>query len=275
MAVAEAPIYEAYAPIYDAIGQGRFSAQMAVWALAWLAERSIDQPARLLDLACGTGEAVLIFAAAGCDVAGVDLSVAMLEIAQGKTRDAGYDIEFIRGDMRDVSAGDERPRTNDQRAHIDTLSPFVLRPSSFDLVTCFYDSMNYLIDDGDLDRVCAGVARMLAPAGTMIFDLNTAAEYATWDERDSVIHDGRDCLVYNQLSYDADTCLATGRIIWFVRELDRWWRGQETHVERAWTDDAVRAALAGAGLRLVGRYDSTGSVAAAESPRVIYVARRE
>ena len=45
------PIYAAYAPIYDAIGQGQFSARMAVWALAWLAEHSVQRPARVLDLA--------------------------------------------------------------------------------------------------------------------------------------------------------------------------------------------------------------------------------
>ena len=67
-------IYEAYAPIYDAIGQGQFSARMAAWALAWLAECGIDQPVRVLDLACGTGEAALVFAMAGCEVTGVDQS---------------------------------------------------------------------------------------------------------------------------------------------------------------------------------------------------------
>ncbi|MEO7913218.1 MAG: class I SAM-dependent methyltransferase [Roseiflexaceae bacterium] len=274
MRLAAAPIYAAYAPIYDAIGQGQFSVRMAVWALAWLAERGIEQPARVLDLACGTGAAALVFAAAGCEVTGVDQSALMLDIARGKMRDAGYDLAFICGDMRELPTEDERRTTKDQRMQIDSFSSFVLRPSSFDLVTCFYDSMNYLLDDGDLGRVCAAVARVLSLAGTMIFDLNTAAEYATWDERDSVTHDGHDCMVYNQLSYDPDTCLATGRIVWFVREIDRWWRGEETHVERAWSDGEVRAALTGAGLALIGRYDATGDLAAADAPRVVYVARR-
>src|SRR5262245_14439743 len=147
-------MYEAYAPIYDAIGQGRFSARMAAWALAWLAERG-KSPARVLDLACGTGEAALVFATAGCDVAGLDQSAAMLEIARGKTRGVGYDIAFIQADIRELPTEDERPKTNDERTQDDALSSFVLRPSSFDLVTCFYDSLNYLIDDGDLDLVCA------------------------------------------------------------------------------------------------------------------------
>ena len=69
--------------------------------------------------------------------------------------------------------------------------------------------------------------------------------------------------------------LATGRIVWFVRELDRWWRGEETHTERAWGDAAVRAALDGAGLALIGRYDPTGGVAAEDALRVVYVAQLE
>jgi len=238
--------------------------------MAWLAERSV-QPARILDLACGTGEAALVFAAVGCAVTGVDQSAAMLNVARGKARDAGYDVAFIHGDMRYLE-----PRTKNQEPVTATGgSQFSVLGSRFDLVTCFYDSLNYLIGDGDLDRVCAGVARVLRPGGYMIFDLNTAAEYATWDERDRVTHDGRDCLVYNQLNYDPDARLATGRIVWFVRELDRWWRGEETHTERAWSDDAVRAALAGAGLALIGRYDSTGGVAAEDAPRVVYVVRLE
>src|SRR5688500_4399508 len=115
-------IYDAYAPIYDAIGQGQFSARMAAWALAWLAKCGRQQPARVLDLACGTGEAALAFAAAGCAVAGLDRSAAMLAIACGKARDAGYDVAFIRGDMRELPTVDERRRTNDQSMQIDSFS---------------------------------------------------------------------------------------------------------------------------------------------------------
>ena len=49
---------------------------------------------------------------------------------------------------------------------------------------------------------------------------------------------------------------------------------EETHVERAWSDDEVRAALARAGLALVGRYNLTGDMAAKDALRVVYVARR-
>jgi SAM-dependent methyltransferase len=261
-----APIYDAYAPIYDAIGQGRFGEHLARWALRRLAERGA-RIERVLDLACGTGAAALVFAATGCAVVGVDRSAAMLEIARGKARDARYDITFLEGDIRDLPTMDQRPMTNEVL--------YEVRRSSFDLVTCFCDSLNYLTEDGDLDRVFANVAAVLRPGGYMVFDLNTTAEYATWDERDVMTYDGRDCIVYNQLSYDPAAHLATGRIVWFVRETEVWWRGEEAHTERAWTDAEVRAALARAGLALVERLDVEGREAMDDAARVVYIAQRQ
>ena len=152
-------------------------------------------------------------------------------------------------------------------------SSFFILHSSFDLVTCFYDSLNYLIDDGDLDLAFSGAAAALRPGGHLIFDVNTEVEYATWDERDVVVYDGRDCLVYNKLSYDHDARLAEGRIVWFVRETELWWRGEETHAQRAWSGDEVCAALERAGLALVGRYDVDGQETNTDLGRVVYVAR--
>ena len=254
-------MYDAYAAVYDAIGHGRFSARMATWVLEWLQAHS-TAPKRVLDLACGTGDAALVFAAAGCDVLGVDRSRPMLEIARGKARDAGQAIEFVEGDIRELAS-------TFTRLHIQTFER-----SAFDLATCFYDSLNYLTGDGDLDRVFAGVAAALRPGGYLIFDINTSDEYLTWDERDVVTYDGRDCLVYNRLSYDPDTRLGTGEIVWFVREIERWWRGEETHTERAWSDAEIASALVDAGLELIERLTPDGAPALDDAPRVVYVARR-
>jgi SAM-dependent methyltransferase len=264
-------IYGGYAPIYDAIAQGRFSASMAEQALRWLSERD-RRPARVLDLACGTGEAALVFAAAGCQVVGVDRSEPMLDIARGKARDAGAQVTFVAADIRDLPIGDRRRPTTE--AHNIGRWSAIGGRSSFELVTCFYDSLNYLTEDGDLERVFAGVAEALRPGGRVMFDINTEAEYATWRERDVVTHDGRDILVFNHLRYDPAARAATGRIVWFVREIDRWWRGEETHVERAWSDGEVRGALAGARLALEARLDAEWRAAAAEAARVVYLARR-
>jgi len=268
-------IYSDYAPVYDAIGQWRFSAHMADWALRWLDSSGVSAP-RVLDLACGTGAAALAFARAGCTVVGMDQSAAMLTIAQGRARDAGYNIAFYEGDIR--SLNDELRTMNDDSCSDGFDSSLIAHRSPFDLVTCFADSLNYQTADGDLDRVFAGAAAALGAGGHLVFDLNSEAEYTTWDDRDVVTHDGRDYLVYNKLSYDPATRLASGRIVWFVRETELWWRGEETHTQRAWSETEVCSALWRAGLALVGRFDAGGSEIAEEVQdvtRVVYIARKE
>lgn len=268
-------MYDRYAAVYDAIGQGRLAERLAGWALGWLAERG-EPPARALDLACGAGAATLELARAGCAAVGVDRSRPMLEIARGKARDANLAAEFAEGDIRALFAHDERPTTNDQAqlSGADLPSPLVIRPASFDLATCFYDSLNYLTEDGDLLRVFGGVAAALRPGGWWVFDLNTEAVFLHYSGQDLVTYDGPGMLVYNQMSYDRARRLCSGRIVWFAREIERWWRDEETHVERAWADAEVRAALAGAGLALVARLAPDGTPATEDAFRVLYVAQK-
>ncbi len=247
-------IYDSYAPIYDAIGQGAFAEGLTAHILGSLAE----PPRRALDLACGTGAAALTLATAGVQVVGVDCSSAMLRIARARARDRGLSVRWVSADIRSLS---RRSATHD-----------ALRPASFDLITCLYDSLNYLSAAHDLATVCAGAARLLRPGGRFVFDLNTIYEFEHWDDTDQVVFDSPNLLVYNQLSYDAEQRIARGRIVWFVREIDRWWRGEEIHHERAWDDNEVVAALEAAGLQVTARRTPTWEPAPAEAHRVVYEA---
>jgi SAM-dependent methyltransferase len=249
-------IYADYAPVYEAIGQGAFAEELVARVLAALPE----PPRRALDLACGTGAAALRLAAAGADTVGVDRSLQMLAIAHAKARDLGLPLTLVHTDLRDL-----RPQP----------ASFALRPSSFDLITCLYDSLNYLAGDGELAAALAGAAPLLRPGGRIVFDLNTEHEFLSWEEGDQVVHDRDGILVYNRLSYEADLRLARGRIVWFVRGDDgRWWRGEEHHVERAWSEPEVLAALADAGLRLLARRTPRWEVALPDAPRVVYEAEK-
>jgi len=248
-------IYDTYAAIYDATGQGRFGAYLAHLSLTWLRARGIV-PLRALDLACGTGGATIALAAAGITVVGLDRSPAMLRIAQGRARDAGFSIEFVEADMRELG---------------------MVNTELFSLLTCFGDSLNYLTEDGDLQRVFAGAARILQPEGHLVFDVNTEAAFARWDERDVVTYESDACLVYNRLEFRSASRLGRGRIVWFVRDDDwRWWRGEEIHTERAWSDAEIRMALEETGFDLAARLDAEGHAvpdAAALPERLIYLAR--
>lgn len=255
-------IYTDYAPIYDAIGQGAFAEELVGHILA----AGAPPPHHALDLACGTGAATLALAAAGAVVVGVDRSPPMLDIARARARDRGLSITFVEADLRWLPIQDGQSPAGPPS----TLS---LPPAAFDLITCLYDSLNYLTGDHDLALALECAGRLLRPGGRLIFDLNTEHEFATWgDGSDQVVHDSGGILVYNRLHYDPRERLGYGRIGWFVREGERWWHCEEQHIERAWTDDEVCAALEGAGLRLLARRTPRWKPAPPGAPRIVYEA---
>jgi SAM-dependent methyltransferase len=241
-------IYSSYAKIYEAIGQGAFAAQLMRRLLV-----SRDVPKHMLDLACGTGAAALICAAAGSTVTGVERSADMLAIAREKAHYLGYPIAFHQGDIR----------------HLDALH---LPASSYDLVVCLYDSLNYLLEDGDLDRVFQGVALHLLPGGRFVFDMNTHHEMCGWLEYDQVVYDSDTYLVINRLDYDEENRRGRARIIWFAKAGDRWQRGEELHIERAWSEEEVLVALAASGLQLDQQLTPDLTPTAPDAPRIVYIA---
>ncbi len=250
-------MYSSYAHIYEAIGQGSFAEELVEHILADLP----TSPEHALDLACGTGAASFVLAARGATVVGVDRSPAMLAIAEAKARDRNVPVHFLEADLLRLPVAADGP----------------LAPASFDLITCLYDSLNYLLNDNDLHTVCAAASTLLRPGGRFVFDLNTEAEFLSWgdDEDDQVVHDAGGIFVYNRLSYKANQRRASGRIVWLVRDTnERWWRDEEIHVERAWYDAEVLNALADNGLRLLARRTPRWEPADAHAPRVVYCAER-
>jgi ubiquinone/menaquinone biosynthesis C-methylase UbiE len=60
---------------------------------------------RVLEVACGTGRLAIQLAQDGVDIAGLDLSVAMLEVAKAKS--AGLsNVRWVQGDMRSFDLGE-------------------------------------------------------------------------------------------------------------------------------------------------------------------------
>ena len=143
--------YDKLSRFYD-IGWGDFSIQYLDLINELLREHGIKQ-ARILDIACGTGNLTLELAQQGHHVCGTDISSEMIDIAKKKAKGFSNPTYMVR-DMTEAMCG-----------------------SKFDMVTCTYDSINYLRRLRDVFRMLSGAASVLDTGGLFIFDSNTKYLY--------------------------------------------------------------------------------------------------
>src|SRR5207245_9724675 len=75
----------------------------------------------------------------------------------------------------------------------------------FDLVTSWYDSLNYLLRLDDLNKTFAGVFRSLRPGGSFLFDMNTPGTLSKgWQRHPSFVEvDTRDAFALHRSTWDA------------------------------------------------------------------------
>lgn len=103
--------------------------------------------ALVLDLACGNGRHSVGMAKRGYRVVGIDLSLPMLAQAAELAQDERQNINFIHGDMRDLSFD-----------------------KTFDAVFCMGTSFGYFDDDTNA-KVMQGVFRALKPGGSFLIEV--------------------------------------------------------------------------------------------------------
>jgi SAM-dependent methyltransferase len=269
-------IYHDYAPFYDGSGQLRFAVLMGQY-LSELLDRHPVAGRRVLDVACGTGTLALLLADDGWDVTGLDSSAAMLDQADAKAENMATrgHVTFVQGDMRALPTNDQRPTTKDQRSQIDTLSSFVLRPSSFSLVTCVYDSLNYLLDERELAACFEGMAHVLAPGGLLVADMNTRY-FLEYDWGTCEVIEQAGLVQVTQSYFDPAAACSTMVLSCFVGDDQRGYTCfDETHIERAYAPEIVERLLRSAGLEVEALYDCfTFQPIAERTQRFAWVARK-
>ena len=221
-----ADVYDALAPIYDAIGGGQPFAMLVAERLeALIASRRAQLPdaVSFLDLGCGTGTLLLALRGPhpGWRLCGVDLSPGMLAVAGSKPGHEG--VLWSRGRLPGPL-------------------PFTER---FDIVGAFYDTLNHLPDQEALAETFRTVASVLRPGGLFVFDLNNAFGFETWWQyRVALDVEGRH--LDTRLDYDARARTARATM-----NLDG--DGRERRFvlqERCFAEPEVEAALRAAGLLL-------------------------
>jgi SAM-dependent methyltransferase len=230
--------YSRFAGLYDIMGGDRFSVKMVNYTFQLLKKFKF-QPSRVLDLCCGTGTAATLFAEHGYSVTGLDGSADMLRMARRKVRAKGIKIQFTQQRLPYFAV--HRGRGKDLE--------------SFDLVTSFYDSLNYLLKEEELKECFATVNRHLKPGGLFIFDMNCRpALKILWGDKVYAGCHGGFAWIWQSLFYEK-THQADMRTTFFTKRGKFWEMFEELHSEKAYPNGTIKRLLAQTGFEVIGFYN--------------------
>ncbi len=107
-----------------------------------------DDSMLLLDLGCGTGSFAIEMGRRGYDVIGVDQSFDMLAAARSK--EAPPSVQFIQQDITRMELF-----------------------GTVDIIVCFLDTINHILQESALDRLFKRCKNYLNPDGLLLFDVAT------------------------------------------------------------------------------------------------------
>lgn len=214
----------------------------------------------VVDLGCGTGKLTEILAGRGYDMIGIDLSEDMLAIAQERKIKNGSSTLYSLQDMRD----------------------FELFGAAGSMVSVG-DSINYLLEEKDLEDMFRCVARSLLPGGVFVFDFKTIHLYRDIIGDRTIAEDRGDCAFIWDNYYNPETCINEYDLAVFVRasadeqnsDRSMFKRFDEVHQQRGYDPEQLRTAAENAGLEWITARDAdTGSAVSGMAERVMAAVRK-
>ncbi|HST69091.1 MAG TPA: class I SAM-dependent methyltransferase [Solirubrobacterales bacterium] len=251
--------YDRYASVYDETNaQNDYEMWLGKVLLPELEKLGLRKD-WALDVGCGTGRAFDPLLDRGWRVVGSDVSSGMLAEARRKFGDRVRVFEADARSLPVVSTGDEDSTGE-----------------GFSLILLLNDVVNYMTDDGDLEKAFAGVKQNLSRRqGLVVFDANTLSLFR---------HDFASGLIERAKEKGWEwQGLTDGAQSGGIYEARFSGEGVETHVHRQkhWSIARVKGALEASGLRCVaafGQREEGGRVLLSEPPdeerdaKIVYVA---
>ena len=208
----------------------------------------------VLDMGCGTGILTEMMYRKGYDMIGVDFSEDMLNIAMEKKAKNGDNILYLCQDMRELELY-----------------------STVGTVYSVCDSLNYILDEEELAEVFKLVNNYLYPGGVFIFDFNTTYKYREVIGDATIAENRENCSFIWENYYDPEKEINEYDLTVFVRrEGELFERFTETHFQRGYRSEQMKALVERAGMKVLELMDAdTGEAVTAVSERVYIVAREQ
>jgi SAM-dependent methyltransferase len=200
-----------------------------------------------LDLCCGTGALIKYVTERGFSGTGIDISPYQIKVANSKVPAA----EFLVEDVRNFSL-----------------------PRKFDVITCTYDSFNYLTEEQDLEKALQKAASHLAEDGAFIFDMNTYQGLRDkWCEK-NVFRDPSMSIIIDA-SFNPKTALGKCIITGFIKDGSGHKKFEETHIERGYYSTEIEKLLNKAGLSFKKYDGDTFKKPKSRAGRIIYACQMD
>ena len=244
--------YTGFAQVYDTFMDNVPYEEWADYLEDRLKEYGI-RDGLVLELGCGTGSMTELLAEKGYDMIGVDNSEDMLEIAMEKRIESGHDILYLLQNMQEFELyGTVRA------------------------IVSVCDCVNYVTDKNELQEVFCLVNNYLDPQGIFIFDFNTDYKYREVIGNTTIAENREDCSFIWENYYDPEEEINEYDLTIFVQEEDDIFRRfTETHLQRGYTVEQMRALVEQAGLKILEIKDSDTGEAAAETSERVYIVAKE
>lgn len=208
----------------------------------------------VLDLGCGTGTLTELLSQKGYDMIGVDNSQEMLNIALRKREETGSEILYLCQDMRELDLY-----------------------STIGTVISVCDSVNYLLDNEDVEDTFGLVNNYLYPGGLFIFDFNTLYKYETVIGDTTIAENREDCSFIWENYFHEEEAVNEYDLTIFAREKESplFRRFTETHFQRGYTLAEMTGFVEKAGMEVVLTLDADTHSVPTETSERIYVIARE
>lgn len=208
----------------------------------------------VLDLGCGTGTMTELLYQKGYDMIGVDNSQEMLNIAFAKKENTGSHILYLCQDMRELDLY-----------------------STVGTVISVCDSVNYLLEDEEVQETFLLVNNYLYPGGIFIFDFNTVYKYEQVIGDSTIAENREECSFIWENFYHEKERINEYDLTIFAREdgSNLFRRFVETHFQRGYTLEEMKKFVELSGMEVVLVLDADTHEAPTKESQRIYVVARE
>lgn len=245
--------YTSFAAVYDTFMDNIPYEEWEKYLKSLLYEYGVRE-GLVLELGCGTGNMTEILAQSGYDMIGVDNAEEMLEIAIEKRMKSRFDILYLQQDMREFELY-----------------------GTVKAIVSVCDSVNYILEEEELEEVFRLVNNYLDPGGVFIFDFNTVYKYREILGDQTIAENREECsFIWDNYYYEEER-INEYELSLFIREGDSelYRKYQETHFQKAYDLETMKRLITQSGLEYITAYDAFTKEAPTRVSERIYVIARE